>query len=408
MTTRRRVAVTGIGMLSPLGDGLDAAMVALEAGRSGVTAQPEWSVIRDLRCRVGAAVPVALESLPRTTRRLGRLGVLAYLATEQALAQSGLPRELLGSGEVGLCYGSTHGSTTELESFCRKLFEQSSLASIPGSSYLKFMSHTCAATLAQIYGIRGRVVPVISACTSASQSIGHAYETVRSGAQIAMLAGGAEELHPIHAGVFDLVFAASTGYNDTPDLTPRPFDRARDGLVIGEGAGTLVLEDWEHARARGATILAELQGYGTCCDGTHITAPNSDGMASAMRLALRDAGLAPADIGYINAHATATEAGDIAESTATHDVFGPAIAISSTKGYTGHTLGACGAIELGFAMGMLQRGVLIPNRNLKDVDERCAPLDYLREPRPHSLRRIMSNNFAFGGINTSLIVGLPE
>jgi 3-oxoacyl-[acyl-carrier-protein] synthase II len=212
-------------------------------------------------------------------------------------------------------------------------------------------------------------------------------------------------MHALHAGVFDIMFATSTRFNDRPEASPRPFDRDRDGLVVGEGAGTLVLEEFEHARRRGARIHAELIGYGTNCDGTHVTSPSAAGMAGAMQLALADARIAPERIDYVNAHGTATELGDIAESQATLQVLGPSVPISSTKGHTGHTLGACGAIEAVFAIAMIQGGFIAPTRNLDALDERCAALNYVvREPVAGRLEVVMSNNFAFGGINTSLIL----
>ena len=241
--------------------------------------------------------------------------------------------------------------------------------------------------------------------TGASQGIGAGYEAIRSGTMDVMLAGGAEEMHFSHAGVFDVMYATSTHFNDSPEESPRPFDARRDGLVVGEGAGTLVLESYDGARARGAEIIAELVGYGTNCDGTHVTNPSATGMAGAMRLALRDARLDASQIDYVNAHATATEVGDIAESLATAEVLGTDVPISSTKSYTGHTLGACGAIEASFCISMLNGGWIAPNRNLHAVDERCAPLAYARELRETPLERVMTNNFAFGGINTSLIFG---
>ena len=211
-------------------------------------------------------------------------------------------------------------------------------------------------------------------------------------------------MHFVHAGVFDIVFAASAKYNHQPELTPRPFDEARDGLVVAEGAGTLVLESLDHAQARGADILAELEGYGLSCDGTHVTNPSAEGMGRAMRLALDNAQLDPQAIDYINAHGTATDVGDIAESLATHRLFGERVPFSSTKSFMGHTLGACGAIEAGICISALREGFIPPTRNLEKLDERCAPLDYVSgDARQTRIKRAMSNNFAFGGIDTSLI-----
>jgi 3-oxoacyl-[acyl-carrier-protein] synthase II len=271
------------------------------------------------------------------------------------------------------------------------------------------MSNTCAVNVANFFGIRGRVISTCSACTSASHAIGYGYDAIRSGQVDVMLCGGAEEMHFTHAAIFDILYATSTHYNERPEASPRPFDAARDGLVVAEGAGTLVLESEESARRRGAHVHGEVIGFGTSCDGTHVTMPSAEGMASAMKQALADARLAPGDVDYINAHATATDAGDVAESQATLQVFGDRVPLSSTKGHTGHTLGACGALESAFCLAMMNEGFLVPTRNLDNPDPRCAKLNYVRgEVRSApNLRIVMNNNFAFGGINTSLVFRRP-
>jgi 3-oxoacyl-[acyl-carrier-protein] synthase II len=253
------------------------------------------------------------------------------------------------------------------------------------------------------YGLTGRLITTNTACTSGSMAIGYAYEAIQNGLQDVMIAGGAEDLSPADAAVFDTLFAASTK-NDTPELTPAAYDKNRDGLVIGEGAGALILEEYEHAINRGAKIYAELVGFGTNTDGTHITQPNRETMGGALALALKDAELDPALIGYVNTHGTATAAGDVAESWATHDVFHRNIPASTLKNYIGHTLGACGAIEAWLSINMMNDGWFAPNINLNELDPECAPLDYVTgEGRNIDTDYIMSNNFAFGGINTSLI-----
>lgn len=400
-----RVVVTGIGVVSPIGVGLAEAARGLREGRTGVQAHPEWASVAHLKTRLGAVVPdLGAAAVPRkAARTMGRVAQLATVATTEAIRDAGLTPAELGSGTVGLAYGSTHGSTTATEEFTRHFFSRG-LEGLSATGYLKFMSHTAAANLAMHFGIKGRVVPVVSACTSASQSIGVAYEAVKHGLSEVMLAGGAEELHVLHAAVFDLLYATSTRSNEDPSSSPRPFDRDRDGMVVGEGAGTLVLEPLERARARGARIHAELVGFGTTCDGAHVTSPSPEGMAAAIRAALKDAGL-PADaIGYVNAHGTGTELGDLAESQATNAVLGARVPFSSTKGATGHTLGACGAIEAALSLVMLHEGFAAPTRNLVNVDPRCAPLDHVQGGlRRIALEHVMSNNFAFGGIDTSLI-----
>jgi 3-oxoacyl-[acyl-carrier-protein] synthase II len=285
----------------------------------------------------------------------------------------------------------------------RRAFLEDSFEGVQSSAYFKFMSHTTAANLAIAFGVRGRVLPTCSACTSGSQGIGQAYEAIRHGQQDVMLCGGAEELHEIHAATFDLMYATSTRYNDRPELSPRPYDVARDGMVVGEGAATLVLESHEHAVARGAPLLAEVVGYGTSCDGLHAAAPSVEGMAGALSLALEDARVSPDRIDWVNGHGTATELGDIAETIATSRVLGEAVPLSSLKGLTGHTLGACGAIESVACILALAEGFIPGTRNLDEVDPRCGVLDYVREPRPAKLETVMNNNFAFGGINTSLV-----
>jgi 3-oxoacyl-[acyl-carrier-protein] synthase II len=219
-----------------------------------------------------------------------------------------------------------------------------------------------------------------------------------------MLCGGAEEMDIVHAAIFDVMFATSSRYNDRPSETPRPFDADRDGLVVGEGAATLVLERYESARSRGATIYAEVVGFGTNCDGLHMAAPSEDGMAKVIEASLEDARIPRDHIDYVNAHATATDLGDPCESRAVRRVLGENTPISSTKGFTAHTLGACGAIESAFCLAMMRDGFLAPNKNLAKPHADCAPLDYLiGDPRRAKPRVVMNNNFAFGGLNTSLV-----
>jgi 3-oxoacyl-[acyl-carrier-protein] synthase II len=309
--------------------------------------------------------------------------------------------ELTG-GRCGIAYGSSMGSVDALMDFY-SLLVLNDTRKISSTTYIKSMPQTCAANISVFYGLTGRLITTNTACTSGSMSLGYAFETIQNGHQDIMIAGGAEELSPADAAVFDTLFAASTK-NETPGLTPAAYDKDRDGLVIGEGAGTLILEEYEHALNRGAAVLAELVGFGTNTDGTHITQPNRATMAGAMGLALESAGLDPARIGYVNTHGTATDAGDVAESWATFDVFQRAVPVSTLKNYIGHTLGACGAIEAWLSINMMNEGWFSPNINLSSLDPRCAPLDYITgQGREIAVEFVMSNNFAFGGINTSLI-----
>lgn len=403
----RRVVITGIGLVTPIGSSLDECSRALREDASGVRVQDEWSHFGHLATRLGGqVVGVRLAGRDRKKlRSMGRVARLALTATEQAVHDAGLSAEVIADPRTGLAYGSTHGSSSAFIDFARPLLARDSFEGLPSTSFLKFMSHTCVANLAQYYGVTGRTISTCAACVSGSQAIGAGLEAIRAGKADVMICGGAEELHWAHAGVFDVMYATSTRYNDRPEASPRPFDTDRDGLVVAEGAATIVLEDFERARARGAHVHAELIGFGANCDGTHVTSPSEHGMAAAIRLGLEDAGVSADDIDYVNAHATATEVGDLAESRAMHAVFSERIPVSSSKGFMGHTLGACGAIEVGLCVAMMRDRFLAPSKNLETVDPRCAPLDYVMgAAREASPRLIMSNNFAFGGINTSLVM----
>jgi 3-oxoacyl-[acyl-carrier-protein] synthase II len=409
--TARRVVITGTGIASPIGCELELVSRALQDNASGIRVMPEWDHVDQLRTRLGGAID-GLELRRRYPRKkartMGRVALLAAYACERAIEGAGLSPSQLSSGAAGIAFGSTSGSSAALESFCGALFTRYSLRELSSTDYLKFMSHTCAANLAHLFAIRGRVIPTCSACTSGSQAIGYAYEAILHGYQDIMLCGGAEELHFASAATFDLMYATSTRFNETPTRSPRPFDQARDGLVVGEGAGALVLESRAHALARGAPIIGELLGFGTNCDGHHLTSPSEAGMQAAIELALANAGLGAHAIDYVNAHGTATDIGDVAESRATAAVLGDKIPISSTKGATGHTLGACGAIETIFCLLMIRDEFLAACRNLDKLDPRCASLRYVREVTAAAPRVVMNNNFAFGGVNTSLIIAAPE
>jgi 3-oxoacyl-[acyl-carrier-protein] synthase II len=404
--TARRVVVTGMAGISPIGNDWSAIRSHLGSYRNAIVRMHDWADYDGLNTQLGApAAEFALSERynRKTTRSMGRVALMATRASELALIDAGLVDDpLLKSGICGVAYGSSAGTPAAIGDFGR-MMEERSTRGINATTYIKMMAHTAPVNIGVFFGITGRVITTSSACTSGSQGIGYAYEAIRSGRQQVMVAGGAEELCATEAAVFDTLFATSIR-NDTPGMTPSPFDSSRDGLVIGEGAGTLILEDFEHARARGARMYAEIVGFGTNSDGCHVTHPNADTMQVAMTLALADAGLPPSAIGYINAHGTGTEQGDIAESHATAAVFDRNTAISSLKSYTGHTLGACGALEAWVSIEMMRSGWFAPTINLKQLDPLCAELDYIVDQgRDLQCEYVMSNNFAFGGINTSLI-----
>ena len=401
----KRVVITGMGGITPLGQDWAQIETRLREGRNAVRQMPEWNFFDSLNSRLGCpADGFTLPDWPRKhLRSLGRVAQLAVAASELALRDAGLHGDpSIGDGRMGVAYGSSGGSIDPIRIMGRML-DTGSMQGVTATSYVQMMAHTTAVNIGVFFGLKGRIVPTSSACTSGSQAIGFGYETIQQGKQTTMLCGGAEELSGPSVAVFDTLFATSTR-NDEAALTPRPFDRSRDGLVVGEGAATLVLEEYEHARARGARIYAEVVGFGCNSDGNHITQPTSETMAAAMQLALQDAQLAPEAIGYVSAHGTATDRGDIAESHATANVLGARIPISSMKSYVGHTLGACGALESWWAVEMMRRGWFAPTINLQAPDPACAELDYIMgSGRAIDTAYVMNNNFAFGGINTSLI-----
>jgi 3-oxoacyl-[acyl-carrier-protein] synthase II len=392
--------------ISPIGNDWPAVRARLESYRNGITKMEEWAGYDGLNTQLGApAAPFALSEryTTKATRSMGRVALMATRASELALVDAGLIDDpLLKSGNLGIAYGSSAGTPKAICDF-GKMVDAKSTKGINATTYIKMMSHTAPVNLGVFLGITGRIITTSSACTSGSQGVGYAYETIRAGHQVAMIAGGAEELCVTEAAVFDTLFATSVR-NDAAETTPRPFDAERDGLVLGEGAGTLILEELQHARARGATIHAEIVGFGTNSDGAHVTHPSATTMQIAMELALADAQLPPSAIGYVNAHGTGTQHGDVAESQATRSVFRDRVPVSSLKSYMGHTLGACGALEAWMTIEMMRADWFAPTINLSQVDPECAELDYIvKEGRELQCEYVMSNNFAFGGINTSLI-----
>ncbi|MCF2847283.1 beta-ketoacyl-ACP synthase [Pseudoalteromonas sp. ACER1] len=401
----KRVVVTGMSAITALGDTWGEFKTALQKGENAVQYMTDWDVAPELNTRLAA--PVTHFTKPshykrKQVRSMGRVAMMSTRTTELALEEAGLlEHPSLTDGSTGIAFGSSTGSTPPLLAFA-KMMETGEMTGVTATSYIQMMAHTAPVNVGVFFGLKGRVITTSSACTSGSQGIGYAYEAIKYGRQKAMVAGGAEELCITEAAVFDTLYATSTK-NDAAKSTPRPFDQNRDGLVIGEGAGTLILEDYEHALARGATIYAELVGFGCNSDGQHVTQPTAETMQVAIEMALNDAQLTADQIGYVNAHGTSTDRGDIAESLATFNALGKK-PISSLKSYLGHTLGACGAIEAWASINMMNDGWFAPTINLTDVDAECADLDYIKgNGREMQTDYIMSNNFAFGGINTSLI-----
>jgi len=402
---KKRVVVTGGGIVSTLGSEWPVILANLKARKNFTRRMEDWSKYKGMNTQLAAPITdFVTPDFPRKKiRGMGRISLLSLAATEIAFKMAGLTDspEIKG-GRCGIAYGSSMASPDPMMDIYSMLI-LNDMTKMNATTYIKAMPQTCAANIEVFYGMTGRIITTNTACTSSSISIGYAYETIQNGIQDIMVAGGAEELSPVDSAIFDTMFTASTK-NDHPELTPAAYDKGRDGLVIGEGAGSLILEEYEHAVKRGAAIYAELIGFGTNTDGNHITQPNRTTQGISIRYALQDAGLSPDDIPYINTHGTGTAAGDVSESWATYDVFQRAVPVSTLKNYIGHTLGACGVIEAWVTINMMNEGWFCPNINLHDLDPAVAPLDYITgEGRSITTGIVMTNNFAFGGINTSLI-----
>ena len=403
----RKVVVTGMGGVTALGHDWPTISGALRGGRTAIRSMsPDWDRFEGVNTRLAAPVLdfATPERWPRKkVRTMGRVASMAVAASERALADAGLLNDpVLSGGRAGAAFGSSFGSPDSVLGFYELKMSGKS-RNLNATTYIQMMSHTALVNIGLFFGLTGRMIPTSNACASASQAIGFAAEAIKWGKADIMVAGGAEELDITDSAVFDTLFATSTR-NDTPHLSPRPFDRDRDGLVIGEGAGVLILEEYHRAKARGATIYAEVAGYGTNADGNHVTQPQPQTMEVALRLALEDAGIPPEAIGLVNGHGTATEGGDMAEAAATAAVFGPRVPIHSLKSYFGHSLGACGGIEAWLGIQMMREGWCCPTANLDNVDPRCAELDHIQGTvRRLDVEYLMSNNFAFGGVNASLV-----
>lgn len=401
----KRVVITGMGAVSPLGGNVGEQAAALDAGRHGICRMPEWAGYKGLRSLIAAPAELKNEkAIPRQNRRsMGRMSIFAAQAAMEALLDARCEVGTLGGGRVGCVAGSTTASAITLSNVYETMLPEHDFSQLQTMQFFQCLSHTVAMNLAQYLGLQGMLLSTNAACASGLQAIGTAFDLIRSGRQDAAFCGGAEELHPTVTGSFDMLMAASTGYNDRPDEASRPFDASRDGLVCGEGAGILFLEERERALSRGATVYAEILGFHTCSGGSHISESNREGIARCMGVALEDAGCAPSDVEYVSAHATATLQGDGEEAAAIRSVLGDGVPVSSLKGNLGHTLGASGAIELIATIAGLRRGRIYPTRNLERVAEECKGIRHVTAMEPTTARCFMKNSFAFGGINASLV-----
>lgn len=400
-----RVVITGMGGISPLGATIPQMVSAIEAGASAIRRMPD-AAEAGLRCELGAPAELINEKqIPRDARRsMGRMSIFSVQAATAALEDAGIGPDLLSSGRLGCVIGSTIGSTASIADLYGAFARSHSLATLVPTKFFHCISNTAVMNVVNTLGITGWMQAPCGACASGALAVGEALDLIRLGRQDVMLAGGAEELHPIATGMFDLLNATSTGYNDRPEAASRPFDRDRDGLVCGEGAGILVLESYAHAAARGAKIYAEVKGFSLSANGLHVSQSNNAGMIRCIRGALADAGIRAEDVDYINAHATGTPQGDSEEAGALRTIFGGNTPVSSLKGYLGHTLGASGALELAATLHMMEKGVLYPTRNLEHVADECAGLHHLTRFEECRVEIVLKNSFGFGGVNCALVL----
>jgi len=407
----RRVVITACSAITPIGYGKDDIVESLRQGKSGVKPLRDDGLLTErIHSKVFGTVdyPIEYGFARKDTKTMGPVAYYACKVAGDVLTESGLSQEFITSGRLGVSFSSTHGSPTIQRNIYKTFFseDKSKFSSIGAVDYLKSMVHTTAVNITRMFGITGRVVASSTACTTSSQSIGFAYEMVKFGMQDAMIAGGSDEYDTTTVAVFDNLLACSVDYNDTPECTPRPFDAKRDGLVVGEGGAAVLLEEYEHAKARGAVILGEVIGFACNNNGGDLILPNLDGITTTLRLALDDAGIQPDDVDFVSAHATATKMGDVIESQAIDRVYGAGKKpwVIGLKSYMGHTMGTCGAIELILSLYMMEQGFLAPTLNLEHVDERCAMLRHVREVIETKSRIAAIQNFAFGGVNTCLLI----
>lgn len=406
----RRVVITAASAISPIGHGKAKIMESLQKGISGVkTLREDELISRFIHSRVYGAVsyPIAYDFARQHRKTMGPVAYYACQVAKEVLEQAGLPGDFVTSGRLGIAFGSIHGSPTVQRDIYKIFFEakdKATYASIGAVDYLKSMVHTTAVNISKMFGITGRIISSGTACTTASQSIGFGYEAVKFGMQDAMICGGADEYDTITVAVFDNLLACSTAFNDQPTRTPRPFDRARDGLVVAEGAGAVMLEEYEFAKKRGATILAEVIGFACNSNGGDLILPNLDGITKTLQLGLENAKINASEVDLVSAHATATKMGDIIEAQAMGAVYGQNPHVVALKSYMGHTMAACGGIETVMTLYMMQEGFIAPTLNLEEIDERCAMVKHVQKLIERPVKTAAIQNFAFGGVNTSLVI----
>jgi 3-oxoacyl-[acyl-carrier-protein] synthase II len=406
----RRVVITACSAITPIGHGRDPIVESLLKGVSGIKPLREDELIsRFIHSKVYGTVdyPINYDFKRQFRKTMAPCAYYACQVAKEVLEQSGLPEEFITSGKLGVAFGSIHGSPLTQRDIYRTFFgasDKKAYQTIGAVDYLKSMVHTTAVNITKMFGITGRVISSGTACTTSSQSIGYGYESVKFGMQEAMLCGGADEYDTITVAVFDNLLACSTAFNNEPARTPRPFDKLRDGLVVAEGGGAVMLEEYEFAKKRGANILAEVIGFACNNNGGDLILPNLTGITNTLKLGLENAKINPADVDLVSAHATATKMGDIIEAQAISAVFGNHPYVVGLKSYLGHTMAACGSIETILSLYMMQEGFIAPTLNLEEIDERCAMIKHVQKLIEHPVKTAAIQNFAFGGVNTILLI----
>lgn len=400
-----RVVITGLGIYSCLGKNLDEVRDSLFHGKSGIHFDPER---KEMGFRSGLTgmveKPVLKGKLDRRMRvGLAEQGEYAYLATKEALDNAGIDEDFLENNEIGVLYGNDSSSKAVINAV--DIFREKKDTTLMGSgSVFQSMNSTVTMNLATIFKLKGVNFTISGACASGSHSIGMGYFLIKHGMQEAIVCGGAQEINPYSMGSFDALGTFSIQESD-PSKASRPFDKNRDGLIPSGGAATVIIESYEHAKKRGAPILAEIVGYGFSSNGSHISQPNVDGPVRSIEMSLRDSGLSGSEIAYVNAHATSTPVGDMFEARALDHVFGGSRPlISSTKGMTGHECWMAGASEIVYSMLMMQNSFIAPNINFENPDDDSAKLNIADKTVEKDFNVFLSNSFGFGGTNSSLIV----
>lgn len=401
-----KVYVTGTGVMSSLGNSVPQMFSNLLEGQSTIRRMEDWSKLQGLHSHLGAPVfPYDITKLPRQVRRtMSPMSEMATLASMQALEEAKLNIKELDFSRSLLAIGSTNGSPKTMEDYFFKLKDNGGVQSQSSTSFFKVMNHSVASNAAVALGFNGAVLSPSSACATSAMSCILAWELIQAGIYDVAICGGADELHYLTAAVFDGVYAATRNYNHDPDKSPRPFDKERDGLVVSEGAGIVILESEAHMRKRNAKPLVEFCGGSYLCESSHMSQNNENQMLNVMNLAIQRSGLKTEDIDYISAHATGTIQGDAAESSAIRKLFGDKTPVSSLKGHFGHSMAACGVIELIATYLMQKEKILIGTRNLQNIAPECQGVYHLQENLKKDTHVALSNNFAFGGINTSFVI----